>query len=53
VNQSLPESTRKFIEGKGVDFPVIASPKSVGKYELYELYGVGVLDPASIVRIFL
>ncbi len=53
VNQSLPESARKFIEGKGVDFPVIASPKVAGKYELYELYGVGGLDPAGIIRIFL
>ena len=53
VNQSLPESARKFIEGKGVDFPVITSPKVAGKYELYELYGVGKLSPVSIIEIFL
>jgi peroxiredoxin len=52
VNQSLPESARKFIEGKGVDFPVIAAPKVSGKYELYELYGVGSLGPAGIIEIF-
>jgi peroxiredoxin len=53
VNQSQPESARKFIEGKGVDFPVIASPKVAGKFELYDLYGVGGLGPTSIIEIFL
>jgi len=51
VNQSLPESARKYIEGKDVNFPVIASPKVDGKYELYELFGVGSLDPVSAIKI--
>jgi len=53
VNQSFPESARKFIEGKGVDFPVIASPKVDGKYEMYELYEVRGLSPASAIKILL
>ena len=53
VNQSLPESAREFIEGKGVDFPVIASPKVDGRYELYELFGVGSLGPVSAIEILL
>jgi len=53
VNQSQPESAKKFIEDKGINFPVIAAPKVNGKYELYELYGVGSLGPASIIGILI
>jgi peroxiredoxin Q/BCP len=52
VNQSLPETARKFIEGKDIDFPVIAQPKVNGKYELYELYGISNLNPLSLIEIF-
>ena len=51
VNQSLPESARTYIEGRGVDFPVIAAEKSGGRYPLYDLYGVGVLDPVAAIEI--
>jgi peroxiredoxin Q/BCP len=51
VNQSYKESAKKYIEGKNVDFPVIASQKVNGKYELYELYGVGNLGVAGIIEI--
>ena len=51
VNQSLHESARKYIEGKDVDFPVIASPKVDEKYELYELFRVGSLGPVSAIKI--
>jgi peroxiredoxin Q/BCP len=53
VNQSLPESVKKYIEDKDVNFPVIASPKVDGKYELYELYGASSLGPASAIKILL
>jgi peroxiredoxin Q/BCP len=53
VNQSLHESARKFIEGKEVDFPVIASQKVDGKYVLYELYEVRSLGPVSAIKILL
>jgi peroxiredoxin len=53
VNQSLPESAWKYIEGKDVNFPVIASPKVDGKYALYELYGVSSLGPVSAIKILL
>jgi len=52
VNQSYSESARKYIEGKNIDFPVIASPKINGKYELYELYRVRSLGVAGIIEIF-
>jgi peroxiredoxin len=51
VNQSLPDYAKKFIEDKDVDFPVITSPKVSGKYELYELYGVGGLGPVKILNL--
>jgi peroxiredoxin Q/BCP len=53
VNQSHPESARKYIEGKDVNFPVIASPKVDGKYSLYELYGISSLGPLSVIKILL
>jgi peroxiredoxin len=53
VNQSLPESAKKFIEGKDENFPVITSPKHNGKYELYSLYGVRSLSPASAIKILI
>ncbi len=52
VNQSFPESAKKFIEGKNVDFPIITSQKTNGKYELYDLYGVGNLGVNSFIGIF-
>ena len=51
VNQSHPESAKKFIEGKNVDFPIITSQKTNGKYELYDLYGVGDLGVNSLIGI--
>ncbi|MFA5869277.1 MAG: redoxin domain-containing protein [Candidatus Bathyarchaeia archaeon] len=51
VNQSLPESARVYIEGRGVDFPVVAAEKSGGRYPLYDLYGVGSLGPVAAVEI--
>ena len=51
VNQSLPESARAYIEGRRVDFPVIAAEKSGGRYPLYDLYGVGGLGPVAAVEI--
>ena len=44
VNQSLPDSAQRYLEGRGVDFPVIAAEKSGGGYPLYDLYGVGGLS---------
>ena len=51
VNQSSPESARKFLEGKEVNFPVISALRIGGKYELYELYGVGKLNPIGLLEI--
>ena len=51
VNQSLPESAGKFIEGKDINFPVIACPKVDGRYALYDLFGVGSLGPVSAIKI--
>ena len=51
VNQSSPESARKFLEGKDVNFPVISALGIGGKYELYELYGVGKLNPIALLEI--
>jgi len=51
VNQSSLESARKFLEGKDVDFPVISALGIGGKYELYDLYGVGKLNPLALLEI--
>jgi thioredoxin-dependent peroxiredoxin len=51
VNQSYLDSARRFIEGKNVDFPVIACPKVKGRYWLYDLYGVGTLGVKDILEI--
>ncbi|MCX6643451.1 MAG: redoxin domain-containing protein [Candidatus Bathyarchaeota archaeon] len=51
VNQSSSESARKFLEGKDVKFPVISASRIEGKYELYELYGVGKLNPIALLEI--
>lgn len=51
VNQSSPESAMKFLEGKEVDFPVISALSIGGKYEIYERYGVGKLNPITLLEI--
>jgi thioredoxin-dependent peroxiredoxin len=51
VNQSSPESARKFLEGKEVNFPIISALGIGEKYELYELYGVGKLNPMALFEI--
>jgi peroxiredoxin len=53
VNQSLPASAKAYIEGRNVDFPVIAAEKVGGGYPLYDLYGVGGFGPVAAVEIFL
>lgn len=53
VNQSLPASARAYIEGRGVDFPVVAAEKRGDGYPLYALYGVGGFVPRSAIEIFL
>jgi peroxiredoxin len=53
VNQSLPASAKAYIEGGGVDFPVIPAEKVSGSYPLYALYNVGGFGPRSAIEIFL
>ncbi len=53
VNQSLPATAKAYIEGMGVDFPVIAAEKFRDSYPLYDLYGVGGFSPVAAVKIFL
>ena len=53
VNQSIPASARAYIEGRGVDFPVIPAEKVGDGYPLYALYGVGGFGLQSAIEIFL
>jgi peroxiredoxin len=53
VNQSLPASARAYIEGRGVDFPVVTAEKKGDAYPLYALYGVGGFGPRSAIEVFL
>jgi len=39
--QSSPEVTKKEMEGKSVNFPVIPVPEENGRYRVYDDYGVG------------
>jgi peroxiredoxin Q/BCP len=53
VNQSLPGSARAYIEGRGVDFPVVAAEKRGDGYPLYDLYGVGGFGPHAVIDVLL
>ncbi|MBC8498097.1 AhpC/TSA family protein [Candidatus Bathyarchaeota archaeon] len=39
--QSSPETTKKYLEERPVDFPVIPVPEENGRYRVYDDYGVG------------
>ena len=53
INQSLAATAKAYIEGKGVDFPVIAAEKTSEGYPLYGLYGVGSFGPVAAAEILL
>ncbi len=53
VNQSLPASARAYIEGRGVDFPVVTAEKKGDAYPLYALFGVGRFGPRSAIEVLL
>jgi len=48
--QSLEGSARKYLEGHGVDFPVIPVPKRDG-YKIYKDYGVGMMGIGTMLGI--
>jgi peroxiredoxin len=39
--QSSPETAKKYLEGRPVNFPVIPVPEENGRYRVYDDYGVG------------
>jgi len=49
--QSSPESTGAYIEGLGVDFPVVPVPLEDDRYKVYDLYGVGSMGPGTLARV--
>ncbi len=51
VVQSSPDVTKRFVEEKGVNFPVIAVAKTGGKWPIYSDYGVGKIKLTLLLQL--
>ncbi len=51
VVQSAPDVTKKFVEEKGVNFPVLSVIKTGGKWPIYSDYGVGKIKLTLLLQL--
>jgi len=51
--QSSPETAKKYLEGRPVDFPVIPVPEKNGRYRVYDDYGVGNLGLGTGLKLLM